>query len=96
MGPTLKQSVLGILALVMLLLAIVTLIAMVIALPCTGIMPKADTYKIVSVFAFLSAFYLFAWRKRSLIAGILIPCVQIGSGFLFMTYLNSLPVSCPG
>lgn len=90
-----KRPLIVALALLMMVLGVVTLLAMVIAPYCTGIMHKADVYKIGSLCVFIPAFYLLAWRKSSLTAAALIPVVQIGSGLAFANYLNSLPMSCP-
>lgn len=76
-------------------LALVTMFAMVIAPPCTGIMQKANLYKTISLCAFLGTYYLLAWRRRSLTACILIPALQIISGLLFASYLDSFPLGCP-
>jgi len=95
MNPALKRSVIALLAVVMLGIAALTLIAMVIAPPCTGIMHKADTYKISSLCIFLPAFYVLAWRRRSVVAAILIPIVQISANIIFINYINSLPLGCP-
>ena len=75
--------------------SVVTLLAMVIAPYCTGIMHKAGLYKIGSLCVFIPAFYVFAWRKNSLIFAILIPTLQIICGWMFAGYLNSLPMGCP-
>jgi hypothetical protein len=73
----------------------VTLFAMVIAPYCTGIMHQADLYKLGSLCVFIPAFYFLAWRKNSLVAAILIPVIQIFSGLMFASYINSLPMTCP-
>jgi Na+/melibiose symporter-like transporter len=95
MKQTAPQSVLIFSAVLMAALALVTLLAIVIVPPCTGIMQKADTYKIASLCFFLGAYYLLAWRSRSVIAAVLLPASQILSGLLFASYLNSLPLGCP-
>lgn len=95
MKQTTRQSVLVLSAVLMAALAVVTLVAMVIAPACTGIMQKADTYKIASLCFFVGAYYLLVWRRRSVIAAVMLPASQILSGLLFASYLNSLPLGCP-
>lgn len=89
-----RQLVVVFSAVLMLALAFITLVAMVIAPPCTGIMQKADAYKIASLCIFLGAFYLLVWRRRSLFAAMVLPASQILSGLLFASYLNSLSLDC--
>jgi hypothetical protein len=90
-----RQTVLVLSAVLMAVLAVVTLFAMVLAPACTGIMQKADTYKIASLCFFLGAYYLLVWRRRSVIVAALLPASQILSGLLFASYLNSLSLGCP-
>lgn len=94
MKQTGRQSVLILSAVVMTALAALTLFAMVIVPPCTGIMQKVDTYKIASLCFFPGAYYLLAWRRRSMVAAVLLPVLQILSGVLFASYLNSMPLNC--
>jgi Na+/melibiose symporter-like transporter len=95
MKQTPRQVVLVVSAVLMVALALVTIFAMVIAPPCTGIMQKANLYKIISLCVFLGAYYLLAWRHRSMTAAMFLPALQIVSGLLFTSYLNSLPIGCP-
>ncbi|MES2095734.1 MAG: hypothetical protein V4459_03170 [Pseudomonadota bacterium] len=96
MSCELRRSTIILCAAVTLALAVITLVAMVIAPYCTGIPQKAQAYKIASLCVFLPAFYLFAWRQKSVIVAILIPGFQLGAGILFMNYINTLPIGCPG
>lgn len=94
MNTVVRQSIIILSAATMLGLAVITLLAPVIAPACTGIMNISDAYKISSLCIFLSLFYLSAWRKRSAVAAVIIPSVQIGAGYLFIKYINGLPLIC--
>lgn len=90
-----RQLVFVLSAVVMAAIAVLTLVAMVIAPTCTYIEQKADAYRVSSICVFAIAYYILIWRKRSLVASIFLPIVQIGMGLLFLRYINSLPMACP-
>lgn len=94
MKQTTRHVVFAFSAVLMIALALMTLFAMIVAPPCTGVMQKANFYKIVSLCVSLGSYYVLAWRRGSVFAAMLLPASQIISGLLFINYLNSFPLGC--
>lgn len=82
-------------AALMIALQLLTLVAMVIAPICSDIEQQANGYKIASVCGFVGVYYCLVLRRKSLIAAIALPAVQIVLSWLFLGYINSLPMTCP-
>jgi hypothetical protein len=61
---------------------------------CPEIIHIEGAYKIGSLCIFIPAFYFMAWRRFSSTAALLIPLVQLASGFAFASYINILPKIC--
>jgi hypothetical protein len=89
-----KRTLIAILGLVIALLAVITVLAKVKTPYCPEIMHIEGVYKIGSLCIFIQAFYFLAWRRFSLTAALLIPLVQLASGFAFASYINILPKIC--
>ena len=94
MATVARNIALSLSALLMLVLQPSTLLAMVIAPQCSGIMQLADRYRFESILLFSVSYYFLVWRKVSLIAAVVIPAVRIALGWLFIRYINNLPMSC--
>lgn len=94
MGTFTRNVIMSVSSVLMAVLQPITLIAMVIAPDCSGIMQTASAYKLVSICAFSGAYYILVWRRASLIAAIGLPATQIALGWLFLDYINGLPMTC--
>ena len=94
MGTIARNIIMSVSAVLMVILQPITLIAMVIAPNCSGIMQTAGAYKLTSVCAFSSAYYILVLRRTSLIAAITLPAAQIALGWFVIGYLNRLPMTC--